>query len=42
LLGHAGGQAQRQLSEYSIPFKGMQFADESTDGAEPAGSVDLP
>lgn len=42
LGGHAGGQAQRQLSEYSIPFKGMAFADESTDGAEPAGSSDLP
>ena len=39
MLGQAGGQAQRQLSEVSLPFKGMQFGDEDTDGAEPAGST---
>lgn len=42
LTGASGGQAARQFSEMSIPFKGLMMSDESQANAEPAGSSDLP
>lgn len=41
LTGTGRGHAARQLSELSIPFKGIMMSDESADNAEPSGSADL-
>ena len=42
LLGEGGGLAARQLSEVTIPYKGLMKSDESVQNAEPAGSTNLP
>jgi hypothetical protein len=42
LGGHNQGNASRQLSEMSIPFKGLLISDETADNAEANGASDLP
>lgn len=41
LLGASSGQSARQLSELSIPFKGILMDDESGENNEGAGAGDL-
>jgi hypothetical protein len=42
LLGESGGYSARQMSERSVPYKGIFYSNETVTNSEAPGATDLP